>query len=108
MIKGKIYAKDFLKEILELAAERNNGIHRPIEYKYSAENIRKAVDLNKNLIYNANTEKLYHGRELISYPSNPKDITVYEDHELEWLLKDQFVPHILNTAYKLENGYEIY
>ena len=56
----------------------------------------------------ANTEKLYHGRELISYPSNPKDITVYEDHELEWLLKDQFVPYILNTAYKLENGYEIY
>lgn len=108
MIKGKIYAKDFLKEILELAAERNNGIHRPIEYKYSAENIRKAVDLNKNLIYNANTEKLYRGRELISWPSNPKDIITYENHELESLLKDQFLPYILNTAYKLENGYEIY
>lgn len=108
MIKGKIYLKDYLKEVMELAAERNNGIHRPIEYKYSAENIRKAVDLNKNLIYNASTGKLYKGRDLIGWHSNPKDIPVYENHELEWLLKDQFVPDILNTAFKLEKGYEIY
>ena len=108
MIKGKIYAKDFLKEILELATERNNGIHRPIEYKYSAENIRKAVDLNKNLIYNASTNKLYRGHELIKWSSNPKDILIYENHELEYLLDDQFVPDILNTAFKLEKGYEIY
>lgn len=60
------------------------------------------------MIYNASTGKLYKGRDLIGWHSNPKDITVYENHELEWLLKDQFVPYILNTAYKLENGYEIY
>lgn len=108
MIKGKIYAKDYLKEITELAMERNNKASRPAEYRFSSENIKKAVDLNKNLSYNASTGKHYRGRDVIGWMSNPDDVMLYNDHELEELINDMFVPYVLNTAYKLENGYEIY
>lgn len=111
MITGIIKLKNYKNEILQICIDTMNERKRKNDnsYVYSLENIEKSIEyhIKHNLRYNIKSGKTYLDNEVYSEYVYKKDIPVYEDGEIDYLLSDAFEGFILNGASKLSRGYEI-